>query len=340
MKVSVIIPTYNRAHLLEEAVGSIFNQSFTDFEILIIDDGSKDQTPEIARMFGEKVKYFRQDHGGLNVARNRALAMARGQYIALLDDDDLWLKDKLELQMSIMDRFSELAYAFTDFFILKENGRKIPEGLSTWFSVPPKWNNIFSQEFRYSELNLPQLIEMDDFNFYTGDIYGSLLKDPYVLPSSAIIRKSCIKSDIKFVEDNWHCGDWEFFARLSHKYPCGFIQKETTLNRSHDDSVRLTRKSPVIRIKDRLELIERVWQADSEFYELHHADVDRAEQQQIVSLVKYLLLESDIQEARKYLRKLNFQSWRHYSLKILLLALLAYFPGGHKLLAITNYIDS
>jgi glycosyltransferase involved in cell wall biosynthesis len=119
-----------------------------------------------------------------------ALANASGQYVALLDDDDLWIENKLHLQVSVMNHFPELEYAFSDFFILKEHGRKIPKGLSTWFKKPPKWDDIFRKKYGYSEIISEPDLKVKDFNFYIGDLYFSLLQNTYVLPSTAIIRKS------------------------------------------------------------------------------------------------------------------------------------------------------
>jgi hypothetical protein len=217
---------------------------------------------------------------------------------------------------------------------MKENGRPIPKGLYTWFARPPKWDDIFNRKYRYSELGLSTIEQKDDFRLYLGDIYAPLLKDAYILPSTGIIRKSCITSDIKFVDDNWLCGDWDFFARLSRKHPCGYLDVETAINRSHGDNVRITRRSPAIGAKDRLALIRSVWKDDKDFYEKQRNEVDRVERYQIIRLVKYLLLDSDVRGARKHLRKLKNSKWENDTLKILLLFLCAYLPAGHKLLAL------
>lgn len=102
--VSVVIPTYNRADLLEEALSSVLQQTYQDFEVIIVDDGSTDDTRErvAALQSDPRMRYVYQENHGLAGARNTGIRASRGDYIALLDDDDIWLPDKLEKQMSLM----------------------------------------------------------------------------------------------------------------------------------------------------------------------------------------------------------------------------------------------
>ena len=92
---SVIIPTYNRGWILKEAVESVLAQDFTDYELIVVDDGSTDDSREILNSFGQKIIVLRQPNQGVSAARNRGIAAARAQLVALLDSDDLWLPQKL-----------------------------------------------------------------------------------------------------------------------------------------------------------------------------------------------------------------------------------------------------
>ncbi len=123
MKVSVIIPTYNREELLCETINSVLAQTFTDFEIIVIDDGSTDNTEQRVSQFGDRIRYLKQENRGVNAARNRAMSLSKGEYIALLDDDDLWKPNKLALQVDILDRFQDLAYVYSNFSIYKSSDR-------------------------------------------------------------------------------------------------------------------------------------------------------------------------------------------------------------------------
>lgn len=96
--VSVVIPTYNRAHLVGRAIQSVLNQTYQDFEIIVVDDGSTDNTEEVVKSFNDpRIRYIRHDQNrGGSAARNTGIKMARGEYIAFQDSDDEWLPEKLE----------------------------------------------------------------------------------------------------------------------------------------------------------------------------------------------------------------------------------------------------
>ena len=99
MLVSIIIPTYNRAKLVTEAVQSALSQTYTNFEILVIDDGSTDNTEEMLKKYDNDIKYIKTERSGPGRARNLGISRAKGEFIAFLDSDDLWMDFKLDLQM-------------------------------------------------------------------------------------------------------------------------------------------------------------------------------------------------------------------------------------------------
>jgi glycosyltransferase involved in cell wall biosynthesis len=115
-KVSVVIPTYNRADKVCKTVESALAQTFCDLEVIVVDDGSADDTGKIlADVYGSRIRYYFQPNQGASVARNRGIAEARGEWIAFLDSDDLWNKDKLEWQFKALERFgTESGACYTD----------------------------------------------------------------------------------------------------------------------------------------------------------------------------------------------------------------------------------
>jgi glycosyltransferase involved in cell wall biosynthesis len=105
-KVSVVIPTYNRATNVQNGIKSVLAQTFSDLEIIVVDDGSSDDTAKTLReVFGEGIRYYYQPNQGASVARNKGVEVARGKWIAFLDSDDLWEKDKLEWQFRALEEF-------------------------------------------------------------------------------------------------------------------------------------------------------------------------------------------------------------------------------------------
>jgi glycosyltransferase involved in cell wall biosynthesis len=120
--VSVIVPTYNYAEFIGEAIKSVLDQTIQDFEILVIDDGSTDNTKEVVLSFGDKVRYFYQSQQGPAKARNKGIVESKGEYIAFLDADDVWLPSKLEKQVNLFRSNPKLGMVVTDNFLFDDAG--------------------------------------------------------------------------------------------------------------------------------------------------------------------------------------------------------------------------
>lgn len=118
--VSVIIPTYNAARFLPSAVESVLAQSFQDIEVLVIDDGSTDDTAEVMKCYGAPVRYLRQPNSGVAVARNRGIEESRGHYVAFLDADDTWLLHKLERQLAALAQHPDHRVCYSAFTVVTD----------------------------------------------------------------------------------------------------------------------------------------------------------------------------------------------------------------------------
>ena len=110
--ISVIIPVYNCESYLAEAIESVLAQTYQPIEIIVINDGSTDGTEQVAQQFGDSIRYYAQSNRGLGATRNRGAELARGEYLAFLDADDLWVADKLERQMALFENDPQLDMAF------------------------------------------------------------------------------------------------------------------------------------------------------------------------------------------------------------------------------------
>jgi len=120
--VSVIIPCYNAGRFLPEALKSVYAQTYREWEILLVDDGSTDDTPAVASAQGDRIRYFRQENRGAAAARNLGIARARGEFIAFLDADDVWLPSKLETQLRLFSRRPEPGLVYSDCYSINGNG--------------------------------------------------------------------------------------------------------------------------------------------------------------------------------------------------------------------------
>lgn len=139
-RVSVVIPTFNCATYLPSAIDSVLNQSFNDFEILVVDDGSTDGTIDRLRQYAKHIHYVYQENAGASAARNRALSLSTGEYIAYLDADDVWYPTKLERQIAFLDMNKEYGLVHSDVSVIdeqdeiihrqfnSETARSVPQG--------------------------------------------------------------------------------------------------------------------------------------------------------------------------------------------------------------------
>ncbi len=127
-QISVIIPAYNAERTIRETIESVQRQTFQDFELIVINDGSKDRTVELVQSINdERLKIFSYENGGLPVARNRGISRTTGEFIAFLDADDLWTPEKLELQLVALKQHPEagVAYSWTCFMDVNEQGAAV-----------------------------------------------------------------------------------------------------------------------------------------------------------------------------------------------------------------------
>jgi len=200
-KVSVIIPTYNCAQYIREAMDSALTQSFNDYEIIVVDDGSTDNTKQIienyCRRYGERVRYVFQQNQGMCVARNNAIRAMRGEYIALLDADDRWKRDRLEEGVRILDANPEIGLLHSGFIRIDETGR---------------------------DIGIPQVKEC----LMSGEIFKRLLlREMHISTPTTIFRKACCDSIGLFDENLTRLGaeDRDLWLRISLQYKVYYINK-------------------------------------------------------------------------------------------------------------------
>jgi glycosyltransferase involved in cell wall biosynthesis len=261
--VSVIIPTYNRAHLVHEAIDSVLAQDVEDcsIEIIVVDDGSMDDTSHVVQRYGSEVKYIHQSNQGAGVARNRGIEEATGEWVAFLDSDDRWLAHKLSLQFRVLRAFPELNVIHSNFYTFEEDRIIIPKGLEYWvqcLSGTPKvnWADIYSSGFNSSDFQITH--EGREFGVYAGNIFGAQLQVPCVSCWTLLVRRECLESGIRFAENFSTWEDYWFICKLSEKQDFIFIDTPTAENRSHAGP-RLTGTRPAMMLKCHIDTIEGVY---------------------------------------------------------------------------------
>ena len=135
IRVSVIIPAYNGERYIAEAIDGVLSQTFTEYEIIVVDDGSTDNTSQIARQYGDRVNYLSQANQGVAASRNLGMAAARGEYIAFLDQDDVFLPHKLASQVDLLDRDPNLGMVNSGWQIVDEAGT-VKAAVQPWQQIP------------------------------------------------------------------------------------------------------------------------------------------------------------------------------------------------------------
>ena len=224
--VSVIIPTYNRGYCIGQTIESVITQTYQPIEIIVVDDGSSDDTKKVVDGFGSKVRYLYQKNAGLASARNTGLSAARGEFIAFQDSDDIWLPWKLQAQVSLMQHAPDLAMAWTDMTAVDPDGKMVREKhLSSMYTVYSRINiekhMPISGKMKDFWSDCP--VELRNVIFRQGDIFASMFLGNLVHPPTALIRRQHIQKtgglDITYA---WTCEDYEFFWRVS-RYGLGAL---------------------------------------------------------------------------------------------------------------------
>lgn len=203
--ISVIIPTYNRAGFLNEAVSSVLGQTFSNFELIIVDDGSTDGTENLFGSSKPPVRYIRQEQQGVSAARNRGIAEAKGAYIAFLDSDDYWLLDKLSVQVSFLKSNSEILVCQTEERWIRK-GKKVNPGIR---HIKP-----------------------------SGSLFDRSLELCVVSPSSVMMRREFFQIVGKFDERLPACEDYDLWLRAAYRMNIPLISQELTVKRGgHEDQL-------------------------------------------------------------------------------------------------------
>ena len=232
--VSTVIPTYNRAYCLGQAVDSVMAQTHRDVEVLVVDDGSTDRTETLIReRYGldSRVRYIRQDNRGVSAARNRGLSEARGDFIALLDSDDLWKPWKLELQLACLRRFPEAGMVWSDMEAIDARGQRVaPRYLrkmySAWahFELP----ELFRESCSVSSLGVPVPGNDEPAFVHAGDVGSPMIMGNLVHTSTVLLTRGRQEMVGGFNEALRYSGeDYEFHLRTCRAGAVAFADLAT-----------------------------------------------------------------------------------------------------------------
>lgn len=199
--ISVVIPTYNHGNFLPDAIDSARQQTYPNIEIIVVDDGSTDNTNQVVASYEDELVFIRQKNQGLSSARNTGIKAAAGNYIALLDADDYWLPSFLSTVAAYLNSDPEIGAVHSGFFFVDERGDKLPQiGTET---VPD------------------------------NRMYDRLLDGEFFIPSSVLTRRSCFTRVGLFDEQLRASEDWDMWLRVARNYRFAGISEPLVNYRMH-----------------------------------------------------------------------------------------------------------
>jgi glycosyltransferase involved in cell wall biosynthesis len=204
-RVSVIIPAFNASRFISQAIESVLDQTFTDRELIVVDDGSTDDTASLVMKYGEKLRYIYQKNQGLSSARNTGIVKAEGEYIGFLDADDYWDREKLRHQVALLDSSPDTGVVYTALKVVNKDNHEIEERGC----------------------------------LVRGRIFFSLLTENCVVGScsSALIRRECFEKAGTFDEMLSASEDWDLWLRIAPYYLFDFVDLPLTFYRIHEGNM-------------------------------------------------------------------------------------------------------
>lgn len=325
--VSVVVPTYNRAALLDETLRSILAQTVLPAEIIVVDDGSTDETPEVCARQPKLVRYIHQQNSGLPaVARNRGIEESKGEWVALCDSDDVWHPKKLEVELAVL-RATGMRWAVTGFGLIDPDGVRIPTtglGFEREFPVFRQLRRSPREHFSHWLTETRVAMPTGMVDVFVGDAFGMLFEGNVCLTSSALIARDLIARSGPFDPAFIRAEDTEFFHRLSAHAPVSIVMQSLLEYRVGHPSVMSVRDlSPFMRFT--LDSLERTARLRQEMTVAERRAQRRGRERLRMSLAYERLSSLDRAGARRAL----FDGWRSrelFSARAVVLLMASFAP--------------
>ena len=203
-KISVIIPTYNREDFISETIQSVLDQTYKDFEIIVVDDGSKDNTKSFLEKFGSKIKLIEQKNQERAASRNNGVKASCGEYLAFVDSDDVWISNKLEKQLEILENNKETILTY-------------------------------GKSFRINQASKPLKVAQRQLAGYSGNVFEKLLFRNFIVSATPMVRREYFERTSGFETKYVPYEDWELWVRLSLLGKFFFVNKPLAYYRIHPE---------------------------------------------------------------------------------------------------------
>jgi glycosyltransferase involved in cell wall biosynthesis len=216
-RVSIVIPTYNRASIVRRAIDSVLAQTFDDLEILVVDDGSTDDTRAALAGYPERVRTIHQENGGPAAARNHGMRLARGEYIGFLDSDDAYLPRNVEAHLRRFEECPEAGLVYCGIEILDKDGQRL-------------WDLLPKPEDR-------------------GLVLERLIRYNFITSSTVLMRRAAMEFAGEMNTSLWFAEDWYYWLRVASRFPIEFVDE--VLVRYQRSAVSLSHGTAIATIAER-----------------------------------------------------------------------------------------
>ena len=203
-RASIIVPSFNKAEYTMKTVRSLLAQTYKNYEIIVVDDGSSDDTLQLLSIFDRKISLIEANHGGASSARNLGILHSEGEYIAFVDCDDEWYPHMLSKSIEFLENDPDLGFVFSNVDYIDCEGR---------------------------------IIGRHKVKKYSGNIYHKLILENFICNSSVVVRRSCLERVGYFDESIFVPADWDLWLRLARVYKAGYLKETLVKYRTHQSYI-------------------------------------------------------------------------------------------------------
>ena len=322
----MIIPTYNRAKLLQETVASVLAQTSPVHEIVIVDDGSTDDTAEVVSSMPKPVRYIHQQNSGLSAARNRGASTATGEYLAFIDSDDLFEPEKLDIQLAVLRSRDDIRWCVTNCTMIGLDGIKSrnQQGFEALFPLFTEMGISARSFFARFLKEVTVVIGDREIPAFVGDMFVPLFHGNFCSPVSLLIHRELWDFMGGFDESLQVAEETEFFHRLAGKAPGAIIMTPLIRVRRGHDSI-ISSKNTVRLIRNALISVDRAAASRQQLTAVEKVAYIEGKQRLLTRLAWAHLTNLEGKEARNAISQMAHPFRRR--LRIVMIYLASFLPA-------------
>jgi GT2 family glycosyltransferase len=276
--VSIAIPSYNSASTLRETLDSVLAQSYPNIEVIVVDDGSTDDTESVVRRYGARVRYVHTAYGGLASARNAGLQQARGVYVALLDADDICAPQRIAAQVAFLETDAEIILCCSDFSAFDNDGEISSSYIGVYYpligSAAGGPAGLFAQRATLDLASVPYIGMEEAVTTFSGNIYDRLVAGNVIHPPTVCFRREAVAKAGPFDERLRNTCDYDWLVRVSRLGKIGYMATPLLKYRVSESQLSSDRNQARTMVEI-VHVMEKIRAADPELYQRRRSEIRR-----------------------------------------------------------------